>query len=167
MLNKTLKENVKKTKSAHKFIAIVVIALVLSVVIALSIPNNKKAVAPVTSSTTCQGLETNDGCYDLERVVTESTRQQGLSDRSSLPMRSGMLFVFEKPTRQCFWMKDMRFNIDIIWLDEAKTITRIEPNVNPATYPESFCKDNTKYVLELNANDAQKLQLTSGQQLTF
>jgi uncharacterized membrane protein (UPF0127 family) len=64
-------------------------------------------------------------------------------------------------------MKDMRFSIDIIWLDEAKKINMIKSNIEPATYPESFCSADTKYVIELNQGTAARLGFSPGLKLAF
>lgn len=62
-------------------------------------------------------------------------------------------------------MKDMRFSLDIIWLNEAGIITKIEKQVSPETYPADFCSPNTKYVIELNAGTAEQARLKVGQTL--
>jgi uncharacterized membrane protein (UPF0127 family) len=63
-----------------------------------------------------------------------------------------MLFVFDAPQRQGFWMKDMKFAIDIVWLDESKSIVHIESNVLPSSYPQIYRPDaRAKYVIEFHA----------------
>ena len=59
--------------------------------------------------------------------------QAGLSDFSSLSLNEGMLFVFDKSAAYVFWMENVEFAIDIIWIDEAKKIVDIAPNVPPET----------------------------------
>jgi len=49
-----------------------------------------------------------------------------------------MLFVFEEPKIRSFWMKDMSFPIDIIWVDEGLEIVGIEKRISPNTYPKTF-----------------------------
>ena len=53
---------------------------------------------------------------------TPEARQQGLSGRAGLGESEGMLFVFPKDGEYAFWMKDMRFSIDILWLSGNGTI---------------------------------------------
>ena len=104
----------------------------------------------------------------LEVVETQAEREKGLSGRKALTANSGMLFVFEQQGKHCFWMKDMNFPLDIIWLNSEKQIIHIVPNVKPATYPNDFCPDApAKYVLELNAGQAQALDLLVGSRLSF
>lgn len=52
----------------------------------------------------------------------EVLRERGLSGRDSLEKNSGMLFVFDKPGIYGFWMKDMRFSIDIVWIRDGKVL---------------------------------------------
>ena len=79
-----------------------------------------------------------------------------------------MLFVFAKPSVQCFWMKDMQFPIDIIWLDSTKKVTHIETNVDPMTYPKQYCGDDTtKYVIELRAGEAAAAQIAVARTLNL
>ncbi len=106
--------------------------------------------------------------FKAEVVHSEATQKQGLSDRTHLPLQNAMLFVFDKAAERCFWMKDMHFSIDIIWLNDEKQIVNIEPDVSPATYPESFCPGSpARYVLEINAGLSQRLGLKVGQQVQF
>ena len=92
-----------------------------------------------------------------EIANTEEKRERGLSGRKNLPEDTGMIFIFEIPTRYSFWMKDMRFPLDIIWIDENKKIVAISENISPSTYPNSFSPtDPVKYVLEVNAGWAEK-----------
>ncbi len=83
---------------------------------------------------------------------TARTRQLGLSGRSRLSADEGMLFVFPEDGKYAFWMKDMRFSIDIIWLSAAGSIVHITRSVSPDTYPRTFESDTpARYVLELSA----------------
>jgi len=54
----------------------------------------------------------------VDLALTPETQEKGLSGRSGLKDDEGMLFVFEKPDKYSFWMKDMNFPIDIIWMGE-------------------------------------------------
>lgn len=81
---------------------------------------------------------------------TQEARIQGLSGKKSLKEDEGMLFIFDNPLLVGFWMKDMHFAIDIIWIDENLEIIGIERQVEPETYPTSFYPtERIKYVLEV------------------
>jgi uncharacterized membrane protein (UPF0127 family) len=104
----------------------------------------------------------------LEIASSNAARERGLGGRAHVAANKGMLFVFDKPTATCFWMKDMRFPIDIIWLNAAKQVTYVQPSVAPRTYPKTFCpKSPASYVIELNAGQAQALGISTGKTLNF
>ncbi len=83
---------------------------------------------------------------------------QGLSGRKSLSDGSALLFVFESAESHEFWMKDMKFSIDIIWINDGKIIDIKEKAPVPVThYLEKYRpKSPAKYVLEINAGLAEK-----------
>jgi uncharacterized protein len=101
----------------------------------------------------------------LEVADSEAKRMAGLSNRATLENNHGMLFEFDKPARHCFWMKDMKFSLDILWFDENKNMVHHEHDVAPATYPDSYCADNTKYVVEINAGMMKNLGIGETAQL--
>lgn len=101
-------------------------------------------------------------------VDTEESRQKGLSGTRSLGDNEGMLFVFEAPGRWGMWMKDMKYNLDLIWADENKKIVHIEQNIAPDTYPKSFLPvDEALYVLEVPSGFVAKHGVQVGQILAF
>ncbi len=105
----------------------------------------------------------------VEVVNTPESRAQGLSGRESLAENEGMLFVFDSPSDYSFWMKDMNFSIDMIWIDEDMKITYIKKNATPESYPEGFGpKEKTsKYVLEVFSGFSDKYNLTEGDLIKF
>lgn len=80
-----------------------------------------------------------------------------------------MLFIFEDQSQHSFWMKNMRFSLDIIWIDKNKTITGITKNSQPCQGPcETIsCAGEAKYVLEVNAGFADKNKIKIGDELKF
>jgi hypothetical protein len=103
------------------------------------------------------------------QVVSKlADQQKGLSARQTLPAGAGMLFVFSEPVRPGFWMKDMRFSLDLIWLDSERKVTSISPNLGPKTYPQTFYPSRPiKYVLEVNAGWAASHKIKLGAQLRY
>ncbi len=95
----------------------------------------------------------------LEKANTETARAQGLSGRSSMPTSHGMLFVFDSIGRQCIWMKDMHFNLDIAWLNVRGDVVKLEENISPSTYPNEYCADNTFFVIEVASGVAKSAGL--------
>lgn len=105
--------------------------------------------------------------FNLEVADTVEKQELGLGQRDRLADNEGMVFVYEGERQLCFWMKDMRIPIDMIWLNSAKKVLKIEANVSPKTYPNDFCADSAQYVIELNANAAQAAGISTGQTLKF
>lgn len=112
-------------------------------------------------------LQAPNRTFRLEIADTDDEQRLGLGDRDALGYDDGMLFVYPNERRLCFWMKDMRIPIDMIWLDGAKKVLKVEANVKPETYPKDFCADNAQYVIELNANVANGAGVEVGQTLKF
>ena len=105
----------------------------------------------------------------VEIADTPDKQEQGLSGRPPLTDEQGMLFDFgPTPSLPTFWMKDMKFNLDLIWIYDNK-IVGITPGV-PAPLPGQALKDLPLYhspapvteVLEVNAGWAQKYRVTVG-----
>ena len=91
-----------------------------------------------------------------EVAETNTEKARGLSFRESLPQNQGLIFLFDTAEKYQFWMKDMRFPIDIIWIGSDKTVVDITPNLDPNTYPKLFApKEPAMYVLETNTSFAQ------------
>jgi hypothetical protein len=131
---------------------------------------------PVGGSTTAPGSDIAGGDTvrlggSTVRVTiadTPTSREQGLSSRTGLDPDEGMLFVFPVDGEYAFWMKDMLFAIDILWLNASGTIVYMEENVAPDTYPASY-KPNVpaRYVLELPAGWAKAHNLKTGDQSRY
>ena len=110
-------------------------------------------------------LKSGGKAYQLEIVSTAAVQEKGLGDRQHMAADKGMLFVFGTSETQCIWMKDMQFPLDILWLDNTKTVVKVAENVAPSTYPEKYCTDSTKYVIELNAGAAKQADIRVGRHL--
>lgn len=105
-----------------------------------------------------------------EVMVRDHDRAMGLMFRPSLPEDRGMLFVFDELERHGIWMKNCRFPIDIIWLDENHKVVHVEAAVPPCKAepcPTYQPMQKALYVLELNAGQAAKEKATTGQTLKF
>jgi uncharacterized protein len=86
----------------------------------------------------------------VELADNQDKRRKGLGDRDKLDSNSGMLFTFPKPGFYSFWMKGMRFALDIIWINDGKVVD-IDQDVPPNS--ESIFTPSTEVdtVLEVNA----------------
>lgn len=104
----------------------------------------------------------------VETALTPEDQAKGLSNRKELEKDSGMLFIFEKPAINYFWMKDMLFSLDIIWINEDLEIIFFEKNLKPESYPNFFGPTTPfKYVLEVEAGFIDKFNLEIGQKVKF
>ncbi len=98
----------------------------------------------------------------------EDKRILGLSGKDSLEKNQGMLFMFEKEDRHGIWMKDMKFSIDIIWLDSKFQVIDFISDVSPNSYPNVFKpKKNAKYILEVNSGFIKTNGIKIDDQATF
>lgn len=107
-----------------------------------------------------------------ELADTAQKRAQGLMYRSTLARDRGMLFTFGDSQLWAIWMKNTRIPLDILWLDEKKTIVHIERNVPICTRVDDGCptyqpNQNAAYVLELAAGVADELKLMPTTKLQF
>ncbi|MDD5165618.1 MAG: DUF192 domain-containing protein [Candidatus Pacebacteria bacterium] len=98
----------------------------------------------------------------------DATREAGLSGQKMLPKGVGMIFAFDTAGKYGFWMKDMDFSLDMIWIDANKRVVGVTKNVLPSSYPFVFMPPkDILYVLEMNAGSVTEFGLTTGTQLKF
>jgi uncharacterized membrane protein (UPF0127 family) len=98
---------------------------------------------------------------ELARTVEE--RSTGLSGRTILPEGTGMLFIMDTEEKHGFWMPDMYFSIDIIWMDKDMHVVDISKEVSPDSYPEIFTpRKPALFILEVPAGYAQKVGIKEG-----
>ena len=90
--------------------------------------------------------------YELQLATTAAEQQRGLSGRARLPASSGLLFVYRASAERCFWMKGMRFRLDIIWLSSADKVVSLQADA-PVQSPV-FCA-TSQYVVELVGGQAK------------
>jgi hypothetical protein len=113
-------------------------------------------------------ISINGHHINIEYADTEEKRTQGLSGRESLPLEQGMFFIFTTPHIYSFWMKDMNFSIDILWINEKYEIVSITDNLRPETYPETVSpQEKVLYVLELNENAVEEYKIKIGDMISF
>ena len=103
----------------------------------------------------------------VEIVRTPADRDRGLSGRLSLAPDRGMLFLFDHPDTYGFWMPEMQFSIDIIWLNANWQIVDIAPSVAPESYPHVFVpKAPATFVLEVVSGLSERSGWHEGDQFT-
>lgn len=104
----------------------------------------------------------------VEVIRDEEGLRKGLSFRESMPEGHGMLFVLDISRDHAFWMKGMRFPLDIIFIGKNMQITEILENLQPCEQcPVYIPKVRSAYALELNAGRSRKQGLTVGDIMLF
>ncbi len=114
----------------------------------------------------------NEARINVLVADTPEERAAGLSGYPGLPDDAGMLFVFGEPTRPSFWMKGMRFSLDIIWIRDG-TVAQIAaavqpppPNTPDDQLPRYQSDEPVTHVLELPAGAAARYGITVGDWIT-
>lgn len=111
-------------------------------------------------------LKVEDNAFHVEVVSDSLKMEKGLGGRIGICDSCGMMFVFDKPRILSFWMKDMQFPLDIIWISENK-IVYVEKNIQKND--ASIFKPNVvaDKVLEINAGLVDSLNIRVGQKIEF
>lgn len=105
------------------------------------------------------------GDIPIKVEVADSPRELeiGLSGRDSLPATGGMLFIFPEEDYHGIWMKNMRFPIDVIWVDESYTVVGITERLMPESYPKVFEPPvPARYVIETNVDFSRSYGIKVG-----
>lgn len=112
-------------------------------------------------------IQINSNNIIVDIADNDCKRELGLSNKISLNNK-GMLFIFENSGNYSFWMKDMNFPIDILWMDDNFNVIGIEKNLATSTYPETFGKEYiSKYILELPAGFSDKNNIKNGDKIIY
>ena len=139
-------------------LAVAALALGLAAAAALATP----AVVPLTLP--------SGKVLQAEVMVSDEDRAMGLMFRPSLPLDRGMVFVFEATDFHGIWMKNCRFPIDIVWLDEERKVVHVAESVPPCRAdpcPVYSPLRRASYVVELNAGQARREKAVLGATVGF
>lgn len=118
-------------------------------------------------------LTTADRTIRVEVAADPASRELGLGGRDGLAPDQGMLFDLGRPIVAAFWMKGMRFAIDMAWIGEDSRVVGVTRDVQPQPgAPDSALTlyrspSPVRYVLELNAGAAERLGVSEGATLGF
>jgi uncharacterized protein len=108
--------------------------------------------------------------FDIEIAANDASRERGLMFRDAMPADHAMLFLFERPAMQAFWMKNTHIPLDILYFDQNYKLVSMQERVPPCRSAGNDCppypsKVPAQYVLELNAGTAEKLGVKEGDEL--
>jgi uncharacterized membrane protein (UPF0127 family) len=101
---------------------------------------------------------------DAQVAATPEQRQTGLMHRKEMPQHEGMIFVFEQPTKQCFWMKNTPLPLSAAFIADDGTIVNIE-EMKPLLLDAHCSTQPVRYVLEMNKGWFAKKGLKPGSKL--
>lgn len=109
--------------------------------------------------------------YAVEIADDDAERARGLMFRDALADGTGMLFIHDEEVPQAYWMKNTRIPLDILYFDNARKLVAQQRNVPPCSAgdacPSYPSERPARFVLELNAGEAQRLKLEDGAELVF
>jgi uncharacterized protein len=130
------------------------------------------ALAAITApaqepQTDLQRIKLGAGMHRIDAQVahTPEQRQIGLMWRKSMPSNEGMLFIFEQPAQQCFWMKNTLLPLTAAFVaDDGKIVNLVD--MKPQTTDPHCSKQPVRYVLEMNQGWFAKKGIQAGAKLT-
>ncbi len=139
------------------------------------------SVIPVNNQTETVSNNTNNNLQSTQVKILRlkvnadvasdaNSRAIGLGGRESLAKDTGMLFAFESEAKHSFWMKNVKFPLDIIWLDKDKKVVHFVKNAQPDTGGalEIYTPpQKAYYVLEVNGGMIDEFGLNLGNKATF
>ena len=126
-----------------------------------TIPFDKEGVLHITQ--TGDTLAT----VNIEIAETDSARQRGLMQRSSLPDQSGMLFIFPREQQRSFWMANTPLSLDILFASADSQIVSIAKYTQPFSQESVPSNGPARFVLEMPAGFADSYGVVEGDRLTW
>lgn len=111
--------------------------------------------------------------WPVELAVTGEQQAQGLSGRAELAAGSGMLFVWDQESRRSFWMPDMNFPLDLVWISGDCAVVDITRDAPPQAPGQSrdelprYTVEGVQYVLEINAGESALHSVNPGDRVEF
>ena len=124
-------------------------------------------LAQDTPQTNLPRIKLQAGMFQIDTQVAQTPDQRsiGLMFRKEMPQHEGMLFVFEQPATQCFWMKNTLLPLTAAFVADDGTIVNLA-DMKPQS-DDSHCSTKpVRFVLEMNAGWFAKKQIKAGYQLS-
>ncbi len=102
---------------------------------------------------------------DAQVASTDEQRMTGLMHRREMPQHEGMLFVFDRRSEQCFWMKNTLLPLSVAFIEDDGTIVNID-EMKPQTLDPHCSRKPVRYVLEMNTGWFARKGIKPGTKLT-
>ena len=103
--------------------------------------------------------------FNVEIADDGAERAQGLMNREKMSRNAGMLFVYERPQKVAFWMRNTLIPLDMLFIDETGRVVLIHENAVPLDETAIPGGDNIQYVLEINGGMASLLGISVGSEV--
>ena len=109
-------------------------------------------------------VKINNTTIKVEVAETPLAREKGLSGREKLDQNKGMLFIFPQKDYYSFWMKEMKFPIDIIWISDNRVVDiAYDLPLQASEFLKTYQpKEPVNFVLEVNAGFSKKYNIKIG-----
>lgn len=121
------------------------------------------------ATATAQWVELGDARYRVEIADNDEERTRGLMFREEMAAGHGMLFIHDREEPLAYWMKNTKIPLDILYFDTARKLVSQQRGVPPCSLgnhcPSYPSNASARYVLELNAGEAARLNLRDGAEL--
>jgi len=103
----------------------------------------------------------------MEIADTPEARIKGLMERWSLPELHGMLFIFDYPEMQRFWMHNTPLSLDMIFVDENRRILNMAESTTPMSKQTYSSRGPAKYVVEVRAGFSKRHGIEEGMSIQW
>ncbi len=149
------------------FLMIIGVAAFIALVGYFTGPGGTGSLKDITKSFQKKIVKIDEVETQVNIADSDSERSQGLSGRASLPEGEGLLFIFPDKTSNPFWMKDMNFAIDIIWISDDKVIgiekdAKPQPGADGSQLKLYFPPSSVSYVLEVPSGFSDRKGINTG-----
>ena len=118
------------------------------------------------AQTTLPRVKLSAGMHLIDAQVARTPEQRaiGLMFRKEMPQHEGMLFVFEQPSMQCFWMKNTLLPLSAAFVADDGTVVNVQ-DMKPQTLDSHCSRKSVRYVLEMNQGWFAKKGVMPGSKL--
>jgi uncharacterized protein len=158
--------HLKALRATARLGAALVLASLMGVGLGSHAQTDAQANAEGAPQTKLQRIKIAAGMHQIDAQValTPEQRQIGLMWRKTMPMHEGMLFIFEQPSQQCFWMKNTLLPLTAAFVADDGTVVNLQDMKPQTTEPHCSTKP-VRYVLEMNKGWFAKKGVKAGSKL--
>ncbi len=133
----------------------------------LSVSFALSAIAQGMPQTQLQRTTLNAGMHLIQVQLAQDfeQRQIGLMWRKEMPQNEGMLFVFDQPAVQCFWMRNTLLPLTAAFVSDDGSIVNLA-DMKPMNDDSHCSKKPVRFVLEMNQGWFAKRNIQAGFKLS-